>query len=171
MWTWSAFSRRHSIVPCPITIIYTMPEPPWHMLRVSLFSHIFGSTRIFTVCYREKERHANLIVLPKQDVQQEVNRGKIWYFNSSREWDLVFRLRYLSCVCKRLEGTCSLFRAGLSPSICWYLSENVGIIWLRNDGTFLTHHLPEERRSEHLWNVDGFLKMNGEISIATMVPF
>jgi len=26
------------------------------MLRVSLFSHIFGSTRILPVCYREKEK-------------------------------------------------------------------------------------------------------------------
>ena len=126
----------------------------------------------FCLSAAEKEkRHVNRNDLPKQDVQQEVNRRKICDFNSSRELDLVFRLRCLSCSYKRLEVTCSLFRAGLTTSICWYLSENVGIIWFRNDGTFLTHHLPEERRSERLWNVDGFLKTKGEISIARMVPF
>ena len=91
------------------------------------------------------------------------------YIYDDDNWDLAFRLRYLSCGCKLLEGNCSLFRAGLSPSVCLYLYENVGIILFQNDGTFLIHHLPEEWRSQHLWNVDGFLKMKEEISFATLV--
>ena len=45
------------------------------------------------------------------------------------------------------------------------------VIWFQNDGTFLTHHLHEGRRSQHLWNVDGFLNMKEEISFATLVHF
>jgi hypothetical protein len=145
-----------SLVDIPSFLVQLLPYSRCHPDICYVFHYFLISLDQPGFCLsatEKKKRHANLIVRTKQDLQQEVNRRKaryknyqckIWDFNSSRDWELRFRLRYLSCGCKRLEGSSSLFRAGLSRSICWHFSENGGINLFRNDGTFLTDHLPEE---------------------------
>jgi hypothetical protein len=155
MWTWSAFPRQHSIVPCPITIIFTMPVPPCHMLRASLFSHIFGSTRISPVCYREKEQkwkshrsYQTVQVCSESSKQRTGTMLKIPIIRSEilipvKNKTSSFRLRYLSCGCKRSENTYSFFRAGLS-------SLNMEALFFSKQKCIPKYHLPEEGRSEHL---------------------